>query len=204
MKRLRSFGERVETIHRRVDAGHDPRPDGLGGAIERGVDDLLLGLRKPVEDVIAELALAGVPFAADADPQARELPGTEARFDRLQTLLPRRGPPRLHPQDPEGQVDLVGDDEKRVRLPFQLCQKTRDRLSRGVHVRDRLGEHPGLVARPPPARPPAPRASGSRFSFAKRPATASPEAFMYVIGLASITGSSPILPRPTSARHSTR
>src|SRR5207253_1302132 len=123
--------------HRSVDSFGEPDPERVDRPADRFLEYRALPFRKRLEHVVREVALPGVTLAADADTQPWKFVRPEGRNDRLDPFLSPRRAPRAHTQGPEGQVDVVRDDADLRRIDAVLLAKSRDRLTRGVHVRVR-------------------------------------------------------------------
>src|SRR5262252_4311958 len=84
----------VGASHGGIDAFADPDAQGVHGPVDRVVERLPLPHREGLEDVVAEIPLAGVPLAANADPKARKLGRAEPFDDRSDPLLASGRAPR--------------------------------------------------------------------------------------------------------------
>src|SRR3954471_358290 len=85
----------VRTPHGGVDSFCEPEPEHVRRPTDALLQDLALGLRQRLENVVGEVALARVSLAPDSDAQARKLGGPEMVDDRSQPLLPSGRPARL-------------------------------------------------------------------------------------------------------------
>src|SRR5581483_3023536 len=130
--RLEPLG--VERLHRLGRPRHDRR-------------DVLVRLEVG-EDVIGEVASVAAPGAADADPEAEEVPGAEVLRDRAQPVVPGEAAAAACLEPARLEVGVVVDDEDRVRLEPVEAGGGADRAARLVHERLRLEQADPVVVDP--------------------------------------------------------
>src|SRR2546428_9884872 len=112
------FDLSVETAHRRGDSITQRDLHRIGGARHGAGQRLGLLLRHGIEQIVYVRILA--PRATDADADAREPLAAERFDDRLDAVMAAGPTARADTQAPDGQIEIVVDDEKFVRLETQV------------------------------------------------------------------------------------
>ena len=129
---LRRFGAGIELIHGRADA-HEGPSAGARDDLLRQLGNLLFLLVGEVAQHEVDLLSLG-EFMTDADAQARPLLALQELGDVFQAVVAAVAAGCTQTQRPEGEVDVVADDQDVVQLDVQLLLPIADGVAGQVHV----------------------------------------------------------------------
>src|SRR5262245_4782446 len=123
--------ERVEAVHRDLEALLDRDLERLDREVDRRREARLLAVRDLREQVSRRLPALG--RAADADADARKVGATDGIDDRAQAVVPAVPALLAQAQLAARDVHLVEDDDEVRGLDGQVAERAGDRLARQVH-----------------------------------------------------------------------
>ena len=128
----------VVTRHGDLDPVRKPAFQGGGGAF---ADDLVqdaLVIRKASQDIRGRIHLAR--WAADAEAQLSDVLGAQVLLDIAQPFLPAGAAARAQPQDAQGQIEMVANDQEPRRIDVVVAQQRAGGGAAAVHEQGGLGE----------------------------------------------------------------
>ena len=135
---LRRFGAGIELIHGRADAHESPGADARDDLLRQLGDLLFLLVGEVAQHEVDLLPLGEV--VADADTQARPLLALQELGDVLQAVVAAVGAGGAKAQCPEGEVDVVADNQNVIQLDAELLLPVADSVAGEVHVGGGLEE----------------------------------------------------------------
>jgi len=130
----------VDGVHRGIDAAPEHQLDGVCRLLDRDGEGLALLAARGTQHVPG--AVAPARWTTDPDAHARETSPSDVRLDGAEPVVAGGPTAELHPHRPDGQVELVVDDDQPAELEDAVAPDERlDRPTRVVH--EGLGERKG-------------------------------------------------------------